>query len=265
MANLSVSAAWEETKNVIARDGRLLIAVALAFVAVPVTIGNFLAPEMTSVQTLKMGPWVAYSLIVLLFAAFSVIALSALAIGGGLSVGEAIRRGFERLIPFCLVVLAILISLSIFAALLASAGSAEPTPMMAAGLLLLLLLLFSPLVARFGILGAVASVESGGPLRLIGRSWRLTKGSVLRLWAVFLVLCFAWFIVEAALSVTFGTVITLLAGPPQAGSISKLLLAALMGLLRAAEILLCVVIFARMYMQLTGGGEAQASVPSSGI
>ena len=35
MRQLSISAAWEETKAIIARDGSLLMAVALALVALP--------------------------------------------------------------------------------------------------------------------------------------------------------------------------------------------------------------------------------------
>ena len=38
MRRLSISRAWEETKSVIARDGRLLVSVALALVVLPQTI-----------------------------------------------------------------------------------------------------------------------------------------------------------------------------------------------------------------------------------
>ena len=44
MRRLSISAAWDESKVIFARDGQLLTAVALALVALPSTINGLLNP-----------------------------------------------------------------------------------------------------------------------------------------------------------------------------------------------------------------------------
>jgi len=233
MTRLSISKAWEETKAVVTRESRLLVTVALAFVAIPVVV------------------------------AAGMIALSTLAITGGVRVGDAVQRGFRRLLPFCAIVLGVLFSLSLVAGVLAAA-TAAPTPMVAVEMLLLLLLIISPLLARFAILPAIAAAEDGGPVTLVRRGWALTRGAALKLWGVFIVTAIAWLIIEAAAGVTLGTVVTLVLGPPDPGSASRVLMSGIVGLMRSAELLLFSVMLARIYAQLAGLG-AQASVPSSGI
>jgi hypothetical protein len=266
MSRLSISKAWEETKTVVIRESRLLVTVALAFVAIPVTIANSTAPMMSPDQTPKLGAWMILALGVLFVVAAGMIALSTLAISGGVRVGDAVQRGFKRLLPFCAIVLGVLISLSLLAGVLAAAtaATATPTPLLAIGMLLLLILVLSPLLARFAILPAIAAAEDGGPVTLVLRGWALTRGAALKLWGVFIVIAVAWLIIEFAAGITLGTIVTLVLGPPDPGSASRVLLAAVIGLIRSAELLLFSVMLARIYAQLSGR-DAQASVPSSGI
>ena len=44
MAGLSISRAWDETKRIVARDGRLLASVSLALVALPTAITGLIDP-----------------------------------------------------------------------------------------------------------------------------------------------------------------------------------------------------------------------------
>ena len=59
-------------------------------------------------------------------------------------------------------------------------------------------------------------------------------------------------------------VILLLLGRPTPGSLSALLVGLVAGLIQAGFTVIVAVMQARIYVQLAGGGEAQASVPSSG-
>lgn len=263
MSTLSISKAWDETRAVVAREGRLFVTVALAFIAVPVTIANSTAPMMAPDQVPKLGLWMILSLAVLLFTAAGEIALSTLAITGGVRVGDAVRRGFQRLLPFCAVVIAVLVVLSLLAGALAS-FSKNPTPLVAVQMLLILILVLSPLLARFTILAAVAAAEEGGPVTLVRRCWALTNGVALKLWGVFAIIAVAFLVIEVAAAVTLGTVVTVAMGPPDAGSGSRVLMAAIMGLVRSAEVLLFSVMLARIYAQLAAR-DVQAGVPSSGI
>src|SRR5919112_640952 len=44
MRGLSISAAWEETRDILTRDGRLLTTVALALIALPAAINTLINP-----------------------------------------------------------------------------------------------------------------------------------------------------------------------------------------------------------------------------
>ena len=253
MSTLSISKAWDETKEIIARDGRLLVVVALAFVAVPVTVVNFAAPIMTGPQPLAFAPWwIVLSLIAILLVATGMLAMATLAIRPGIRVAEGVERGFRRLLPFCVVVLVILFTLSIVAATIALKVTASASPFFAAQILVLLALLSSPLLGRLSILSAVAAGEDGGPVRLVRRSWLLGSGSTLRLWGLFVLLIVAWFVIELTVILTFGSAISLALGPIQQNSEAKLLMSAVMGVVRTGELLVTSVILARIYVQLAG-------------
>jgi hypothetical protein len=67
-----------------------------------------------------------------------------------------------------------------------------------------------------------------------------------------------------ASQVGLGSVIVLLLGRPNPGSMSALMLGLVAGVLQAVFTVITAVMLARIYVQLAGR-EAQASVPSSGI
>jgi hypothetical protein len=251
MSGLSISKAWEESKKVLQRDAKLFTAVALAMITVPITVGNFFAPSMELGQPIKFGPWMLVSLLFLLVTIAGVLAMSSLAIEHGMRVGDAMQRGFRRLLPFCVVAIGILLLLSIVGGIVVGAAGST-SPVFAIQVLLLLFLLLSPLLARFSITTSVAAAEDGGPVHLVRRSWALSRGSVLKLWGVVILLCIAGLVLEFTAGAIFGSLLTILVGPLDPGSASKLVLAAIFGLLRAVEFLLFAVVMARIYVQLAG-------------
>jgi hypothetical protein len=251
MSDLSISKAWEESKQVLERDAKLFTAVALAMVTLPITVGNFFAPSMVLGQAIKFGPWMLVGLLLLLVMIAGVLAMSALAIGHGVRVGDAMQRGFRRLLPVCAVTIGILLVVSIIGGVVAAAAGST-SPVFALEVLLILVLLLSPLLARFSITAGIAAAEDGGPVHLVRRSWALSRGSVLKLWAVTVLLFIAGMVLEFTAGVVFGSALTVLLGPIDPGSASKLVLAAIFGLLRAVEFLLFALVMARIYVQLAG-------------
>jgi len=93
VTKLSLSRAWDETKNVLARDGKLIAAVGLALVVFPQTLAGLFAPQ-EGQDAARGSMWVLTLSIIVAIVAQA--ALNRLAIGPSTTVGEAIRRAFRR-------------------------------------------------------------------------------------------------------------------------------------------------------------------------
>src|SRR5689334_18798849 len=94
MSKLSLSRAWEEATAVLARDGRLFAAVALALVVLPQAVVGLLAPSSPSESAALTSALLGFLIIIGLIAQIS---LNCLAIGPSKTVGEAIMRGVIRM------------------------------------------------------------------------------------------------------------------------------------------------------------------------
>ena len=272
MRGLSISAAWEETKAVVERDGQLFVSVALALVALPAAIAGLVAPG----GLLSMTPqplWVT----TVYFVAFVIslagqLALVRLAIGPSVTVGGAIAHGMRRMPIYLLSLLLIgcaMIAVAIpFGVALAVAGvpvkedsiPLTPTTFLVGGLYLALLLFVT---VRMLMAAAAASSEPIGPVKIIRRSWHLTAHHWWILFGFFLAYMIAQILVQLAVGATVGSLAVLLLGRPEPLSVSALVMALAQSLVTAALTTLFAVMLARIYVQLAGG-EAQASVPSSG-
>jgi hypothetical protein len=268
MRGLSISTAWEETKAILARDGSLLGAVALALIVLPQVVlavaGAPVGPDSTMLSKLL---YVA----VVLLGFVAQIALNRMAIGSAVVVKEAIGEGFVRVLPvmavFVIVMFALVLVTIVLAVLLGAAGLAtlktggQPPASIVAVLVILTALIF----AIFQLVFPVAAVETGNPIRLISRSWQLARGHYLRLLGFVMTVFVGLGIVIVAIQLGLGSMIVLLLGKPDPGSLSALVLGLIAGLIQGAFTLVTAVMLARIYVQLARRGEAQPSVPSSGI
>jgi hypothetical protein len=267
MRHLSLSQAWDETKAIIAREGRLLAAVTLALVVLPQVIlavaGLPIGPEASSLSQLLYAA-------VILLGFVAQVALNRLAIGPAVTVREAMGDGFIRLPSIFLVFLILSIGLGlitiVFAIVMAATGlvvlqdASRPPSSIVAILIVLTALIF----AVFQLVFPVAAVETGNPIRLISRSWQLARGNYLRL-LVFVMIAFVGLgLVAAATKLGFGSVIVLFLGRPDPGSMSALVLGLIASTIQAAFTVVTAVMLARIYVQLAGRGGV-AGVPSSGI
>jgi glycerophosphoryl diester phosphodiesterase family protein len=272
VAELSISKAWEETRAVLAHDGRLIASVALALIALPTAVSGLINPTGMG----NAGPmWTdAIVLIASLAALAGQLALIRLALGPSIAVGEAIAHGLRRMPIYLLSAIVIVIALMViatpFAVVLAVFGvplDAETLP--ATPSVIVMLVLFVALVFYIGVRmlmsAPVASAQDAGPIAIIQRSWGLTSGHWWGLFG-FLILFFIGAIVALlAVSAAAGALAALFLGPIEPMSASALLVALVEALTNAAITGLFAVMLARIYVQLAGRDQAQAGVPNSGI
>lgn len=272
--HLSISLAWDETKARIAADGRLLLTVALALIAIPTAVAEFAFPR-TGPAVLPQSPvQAAVVLVVTLIGLVGQLAVIRLALGPSVSVGEAIAHAVRRAPAYLGAALLLLLALFLIAipvgALLMAMGMAvEPnaTTPPGGGALFVLLLFFVVLLVlgvRMLLTSPVASAEGLGPIGIIRRSWRLTAGHTGRLLGFILLFLVGAIFLVAAVDIVTGLVVTAALGPPDARSVSALVAGLVLALLSAAVTTLFIVMIARIYVQLADESVAEASVPTSG-
>ena len=108
MSALSISSAWEDTKALLARDGRLFASVALALIVLPAAVMGVLDPRVEQGDSAP-GWFNALVFIVSLISLAGQLALIRLALGPSVTVGGAISHGFRRL-PVYFVALLLLVA-----------------------------------------------------------------------------------------------------------------------------------------------------------
>lgn len=271
MADLSISAAWDESKAILAREGKLLASVALALVALPAAISGLVSPR--SMAEASTPLWSDAMVVVFsLIALAGQLALIRLALGPSITVGGAIAHGLRRLpiylVAGIIIMVAMLIAAIPFVLALAAMGVPLQAKLQPSGTLTILALLYLAIVLFIGVrmmmTGPVASAEAVGPLTILKRSWEMTAGNFWRLFAFLLAFFVAALVVLLAIGAAVGVLIGVAAGQIEPMSASALVVALVQALLNAIITTVFAVMLARLYVQLSGGGEAQPSVPRSG-
>lgn len=264
MGRLSISQAWDETRGVLARDGKLIGTVALALLVLPGMILNAAVPKADATAMMRGSPWVAVVLLVGLISLIGQLAIIRLAAGPHVSVGEAIAHGARRLIPYFSSALLWVLPIVILGSILEQGTQAGVG--VAAIALLALTLVGIFLAVRLILTSAVCSLENVGPIAILRRSWTLSRGHWWKLFGFLLALIIGAVIVLTA-TVALGGVLSklLFGGDLSPLSLGGLVMSALTQLVTALIALVFFVMMARIYTQLAGASDAQVSVPSSGI
>lgn len=273
MRGLSISAAWEETREILARDGGLLTTVALALIALPTAINSLVNPAGVNVASTPIWA-VCVAFLAYLIALAGQLALMTLVIGPSITVGGAIAHGAKRLPIYVaavlMIVVALLVVLVLIGLILGGLGihvdrqvTAQMNPAsVVAGLIFLALFIF--LFVRMVMSAPVVSAERVGPVEVLRRSWHLTRGHWWVLFAFLLIFFVGAGIVVLAIGSAAGVAIGFTIGKIQPMSTAALVLALVDALVSAAITTLLAVMLARIYLQLAGHPGARASVPSSG-
>lgn len=263
MKRLSISRAWDETKEVLRRDGGLIATVALALMVLPGTLSTLVQPAGAAAQMRELGWWTAVALLAMLIGLVGQLALARIALGGRQSVGEAIGHGARRAPVFLGATMMWVLPLVLLFAPFIRQIQANPTspPTGAAFAMLLLILVFVFLGVRLMMTTPAAAAEDHGPVELLKRGWSLSRGRWWKLFGFLLLFLIVAFIVVTAVQSLIGVLISLLVGTPEPWSIGALLLALTSAVLSAALTVLLVTMITRMYLQLASPEAEPASVP----
>jgi hypothetical protein len=267
MTKLSLSRAWDETRSVLSRDGRLFASVALAIVVLPQTIVGLLMPVSPGE---RQGLALILLLAILVFGFIAQIALCRLAIGPSTTVGAAIARGLSRMpallgaflllmVLLFLIMIPLVILMGVMGLVSSTAGAQPP---IAAVLIVLVVMLIAYAVFQLAIPAAAA--EAGGPMHLLKRSWQLAKGNYLRLLGFVAVMFVGLLVVLMVGQFALGSMIIAALGQPEHLSLSALLISLVAALIQALFTVILATMLTRIYAQLASHGAAQPSVPSSG-
>jgi len=229
--SLSIEEALQWTQRFAAREWKLLLPVAFAFLALPpmtlrlllpAQIANAMTPQ-TLAPLLTSVPWLMPAeLIVALITLVGGLAIVALALVPRISVREALGLAFQRL----LVCVAALILLALFVVIVATIAAIPiqlarlAVPVQQAVLVCVMLGLSFFLSIRLIALGPVVIASRAGPIASIRLAWELTSGAFWRLLGAALVYGIGGTVVVAASAFALGAIFVLgarAAGVPELG------------------------------------------------
>ena len=255
MKPLSISAAWTETAAFVRREAGLLFPIALVFLALPSIVAQYFVPAAPQGQQPEPGAWMLVIIPLILLTMVGSLAISTLALRPAQTVQDAIGHAARRLLPTLGAVLLLsLASLLIVLPLVILIGLVATDERTGAILMVLAFLaVFTFFWIRFVLLTPIAVAEQAGPAAILKRSWHLTQGHFGKLVGFFTILTVVALIILMAVSLLFGTVIALLAGPPEPGSLSQVLLLIVSGVASAVFSVYLTVVVARIYVQLADG------------
>jgi hypothetical protein len=268
MTTLSLSKAWDETSGVLARDGRLIGTVALAAVLLPQAIAGVVAPppNLSGEQPPSWMP--VLTIIVALAGLVGQIAVMRLALGPATSVGEAITHGLKRLLPafgaILLFVVPLVLVLSIVLA--ATTGPAKLEAMLAGGapdpaiarIILIFVLVVLAAWVPFQMILPVATIEDGGPLKIIRRSWTLSAGNYWRLLGFLALVGVVAIVVLLTAQIVGGILAQAVFGQAKPLTVSALVVALMVGVVQTAVVVIVATMTARIYAQLAGRTGAKS-------
>jgi hypothetical protein len=279
VAKLSISQAWDESRAVLAHDGKLIATVALALIVLPAAILGAISPGGLGTAIFAIAEsnsigLLALFLLILLVILTGQLAITRLALGPSVSVGGAIANAARHLLSYVLVALiagaVLFLVLVIAAAIVGATVAPGMTEEEIAGspaviiVVLLLLALYFFLLARFvGLAAAITTAEGLGPIATIRRAWSLTSGHSWRLLGFLIVFMIGTGIALFAVTSVVASIAQLLLGKIESMSASALVAALVEALASGAVTIVFAVMLARIYTQLASNSP-QVSVPSSG-
>lgn len=210
---LDMGKAWNEAVALLSANKDVVLIIAAVFFFLPNAIGNVALPAPTELEAMAasgaepdleamtavmqayfLSNWWAF-LLLSLFQAIGMLGLLALLTDAARpTVGEALGFGAKALLPYFAAQFLSALLIIALVSVLVGIGALINTGV-AALLALVGLVLAIYLMVKFSLLSAVIGIEKTlNPLRVLQRSWQLTKGNSLRLFG-FYVLLFVVFIV----------------------------------------------------------------------
>lgn len=256
MKKLSITTAWNETAPFVKRQFGLLFLIAFGLVALPTIILQAAMPAATPGQPPEGGSWMLLIIPVIVLGVVGSLTITTLALARATDAREAFSHALRRfaavlLATLLLGVAAALVALPVAVILVLLAGTG-PGALVLVTLAIVLAFVF--VWVRMMLLNPVGAVEPVGPVAILRRSWMLTAGRFWKLLGFLVIMVILFLVVTFAVSAVLGSVIILVAGQPQDGNLTQVLLLLLNGLLNAGFSVVLTVMIARIYAQLAGEG-----------
>lgn len=266
-----MSAAWNEAMRMVSTNRDVLLVVAGVFFFLPyaafMLIFSSRFAEIQAAQAADPDPqamgqamfglygdiwWMV--LIVMVFQGIGMLGLLALLTDRSRpTVGQALGIGGKLLLPYIgaqLILSFVLGLLLVIPFVVAAAGSTGAALLV--GLVALVAILY--VYTKFSLVPPVLAIErTANPITALGRSWRLTKGNTLRIFAFLFLLVIAYAVVGGVGSMILGLPFALMGA--QAALIGQTIVG---GLFNAVFVTLFLAVLAAIHRQLTGSAAATA-------
>lgn len=268
--SLSINRAWDETRDFLARERKLVTPVLLTFVLLPTVAFRLFTPPLGSAEATS-SPALLLIYAVLFVELIGGITLILLATGArgsiGQTIGQALRRALVVIAGFILFGLLLLPLMLLFAFLAVPGGDLPTNPAaippkfafaILSGVVVAMLIFF-----RIALFIPAAAVEKIGPWSALKRGWQLGRGIGGKLIATFLALFAASLLVSLTVQWVFGAVAQLALGGDTGLTPGSLLVAVAVGLVASAFLAIQSVMSARIYAQVAGGGVTVPDVDRS--
>ena len=266
---LSIGKAWEETSAFLGREAKLVAPVALATFALPAILAGWAFPMGGT-----GGGAGLLMVLVLLVALIGQMTVILLVNGWRGSIGQAMGTAARRLPALVAALVIVFLPIAIIATFAVGgsmfrAGITDPaalTPEMLAKMPAFLwgVLLFTILMIVLGVrmfpISAITVSEPAGPIALLKRSWRLTRGTFWRLLALVILLGLVAVVLDWAATAVVGSIAALVAGEPKPFNTSALLVALATGFVGALVSSVSAAMAGRVYAQLAA---PETTVPNT--
>lgn len=258
---ISIGKAWDESRDILTRDGKLILTIGAAMLMLPTALVALVSPQAVGAEPPAPGIMgTAVQILSFLLTQTGVLALIALALRPNLSVGESIRAGLSRLLPtlaaFLLYILPMVFLLGIIFG--ATVGGDTPEAMLAnlrsagggASLAILLwAVAFVYLGVRFLLANAVALAESANPITILKRSWQLSRGAYFKLFLFMLLWGILLLTAQMATAAVAGVLVGLTLGAAEPFSVAALLTGLIAGAVNMMVVIVYALMVARIYAQ----------------
>lgn len=277
-AKLDMGKAWTQTTALIGANKDTLSALAGLFFFLPSFGAALFLPEATTTipaggQRQSGDPQVAMQqaldqisalyadnwpvLLAVSIAGFigSMSLLALLSDRGHPTVGEALGKGIRSIPAYIAAQLLSALAAGLALGLPFGVVTAFAPPPVAAVVALLLIVAIAYAAIKFSLIAPVIAIDGErNPMAAIARSWRLTKGNSLRIFAFFVLL----FVVIVIIGVLLQGILTLLLSAA-GGEVARIGIAAVSALVNAMITVIFLVVLAAIHRQLAGAAPERLS------
>jgi hypothetical protein len=262
--------AWSEAVAMIAGNRELLLVVAGIFFFLPSLLLSMLGPDMATlsamdpeqaeqmfeaVAALYADAWWLVLIVVVAQLIGYIALLALLRDDAHPTVGDAIRTGLKGMLPSLATYLVFVLGCSLALTLLVGLATLTGVVALTGVAMLIGLVGMIYLAVKASLSAPVIAIERMfNPLAVLARSWRLTKGNSLRLFAFYLLLTVVYVVISMVLGFVLMGLVALLGD-----SGGRIVSGLVSGLIGAIATVVFVAVLAAVHRQLAGPSVAGIS------